>query len=97
MLTGFETVADLAVWLSRNCECSLLPPDPKTRCLGVTRGSVLGPLLFLIFTYDLHNCLSSKCILCADSANLPIYNTKLSSLYRDSNKDLLKVKYVFYQ
>ena len=56
---------------------------------GVPQGSVLGPLLFLIYINDLHNAIK----FCttrhfADDTNLLIYNKSLKQLQKDLNYDL---------
>ena len=56
---------------------------------GVPQGSVLGPLLFLIYINDLHNCIK----FCttrhfADDTNLLIKNTSLKQMQKRLNLDL---------
>ena len=58
------------------------------RC-GVTQGSILGPLLFLIFVNDLKN--STKLldsIMFADDTNLFNTNKKTKVLFETVNKEL---------
>ena len=56
---------------------------------GVPQGSVLGPLLFIIYTNDLPNAIKhSKCILFADDTTI-FYSTKhLDELYDNISFDL---------
>ena len=61
----------------------------KTLPCGVPQGSVLGPLLFIIYTNDLPNCLKvTKAILFADDTTIFLSSQNKQFIYESVNKDL---------
>ena len=54
---------------------------------GIPQGSVLGPILFVIFINDMPNAITNSCMLFADDAKLYTHLTKedASSLQEDIN------------
>ena len=60
--------------------------------LDIPQGSILGPLLFLIYVNDLPKCLSSgQAIMFADDTNLFFNNVSYTELFKKANKELYQV------
>jgi hypothetical protein len=64
---------------------------------GVPQGSVLGPLLFLVYVNDLPDCLTYvKGILFADDTSLYISSNNMHKLYDNTNREL-EILYDWFQ
>jgi len=62
----FEWISSFLTGRSQTVVCNGSISDPVNVTSGVPQGTVLGPLLFLIYINDLPDCLSSCCSLFAD-------------------------------
>ena len=81
-LLGRSQVTEVGFNLSTECMISC----------GVPQGSVLGPLLFLIYINDIHNSSAKLSFyLFADDTSLLYADTDLKSLEKTVNSELLKV------
>ena len=67
--------------------------NPRIVSCGVPQGSILGPLLFLVYINDLPNCLQfTSARLFADDMNITVSGKSIEEMERTINLDLLNVK-----
>ena len=66
-----------------NCKSSCIP----IKC-GVPQGSILGPLLYLIYVNDIANSCNGNILSFADDTTLYMSNSHLQTLYAQVNKEI---------
>ena len=68
-----------------------LETDTKNICYGVPQGSILGPLLFLLYVNDLQNSSALDPIMFADDTNLFYEHKDLKTLFSLVKQELQKI------
>ena len=77
----------------RLCKIDFISSDVKRMICGVPHGSCLGPLLFLIYIYDLPFSLEkSHLSMYADDTAISHSSNSIDDLQNDLNLDLLKLQ-----
>ena len=60
----------------------------KSITCGVPQGSIIGPLLYLIYVNDIHRSCNSNILSFADDTTLFLSNSDIGSLYEEANKEM---------
>ena len=81
------------LWIITSTECPLVNNVStdnswlNVRC-GVPQGSILGPLLYLIYVNDIHKSCSTNILSFADDTTLYTSNSNIKQLFSDANKHI---------
>ena len=89
ILNGLKVISLIENSLFQLTKCNT---DLETVLCGVPQGSILGPLLFLIFVNDLNQATSIlNPIMFADDTNLFYSNKNIDILFEIVNKELVNI------
>ena len=91
-----STIKWFQSYLTNRTQCCAvnghLSSNRKIKC-GVPQGSILGPLLFLLYINDLPQCLKfSRPRMYADDTNITVSDKSLTKVINSTNKDLANIK-----
>ena len=95
--TALNLIKSYLTGRSQFCEYQETDSTSSSICYGVLQGSVLGPLLFLLYINDIINCSKdAEFVLFADDTNIFVTASSLKEVYRKANEVLASVeKYMF--
>jgi hypothetical protein len=63
----------------------------ETLTCGIPQGSILGPILFLLYVNDMHNATHMKLVSFADDTTISTSSSNISNLYATANEELIKL------